>query len=309
MGSNRIPDALGALLNMAHDMNDGATTHGAAVGLVHHTSTTLGALLLTTETSQSNYKIADKANSDAGVALRVADSNGKGFIASVRDALKRRLGKIYNADWAVVGFKNNSLAVPESQADRATLLTSIKKYFTDNPTFQINDPNLPLTAASANTYSLALTAATSGVKDKGEDYLVKKGLRDTASKNLRGEMSGMIGEIGDLIDDHDPRWLWFGLNLPGSPTSADPVENLAATPISQGFLATWPHPKNANLFHVEIQVVGVDTAFHRIASTAETNVSATSLPANAAIDLRVLSVSDNGNETAPSNVVRVVTLA
>ena len=121
---------------MAHDMNDGALAHGAAVGLVHHTNTTLGTAITGTETAQLDYKKADKANSDANTALRVADSNGKGFIASAREALKPRLGKNFNDAWAVVGFKNNSLAVPDSQDDRVTLLATIKKYFTDNPPFK-----------------------------------------------------------------------------------------------------------------------------------------------------------------------------
>ena len=88
--------------------------------------------------------------------------------------------------------------------------------------------------------------------------------------------------------------------------AADPVANLTVTAISCGFLATWPHAANANLYHGEIQVSGTDTAFRRVFSTGETSASQTGLPPAATVDVRVLSVSVNGTEAQPSNVVRIV---
>lgn len=307
MGSNKLPSGQAPLWSLAHDMNDGATDHGAAVGLVHHTAATLGAALALAETTQSDYKKAGKAVSTAGDTLKTADANGKGFITLAREALKPSLGKTFNPDWAVVGFKNNSLAVPDDQDERLALLNQMNKYFTDNPAMEINTPKLVVTAAAAKGFWQGLFDGQKGVEDAEEDYLVKQTARDNADLALRAEMTGMIGELGDLLDDFDPRWLWFGLNQPGAAVAADPVVNLVVTPIACGFLAVWPHAANANLYHVEIQVIGTDADFRRVATTGETTSSQTGLPAGATVDVRVLSVSEKGAEAAPSNVVRIVT--
>jgi hypothetical protein len=309
MASNQLPDGQGSLWGLAHDMKDGATSHGAAIGLVHHTAATLGAALTLAESTQGVYKTADKAMSDAGIALRLADSNGKGFIATVHGALTPKLGKNFSPEWAEVGFKNNSLAVPGTQDDRLALLNSMNLYFIAHPAMEINDPthNLVVTAVAAKAFWQAIITGRSGVNTTQEDYLTKKTARDNADQSLRDEMSGMVTELGDLLDDLDPGWLWFGLNQPGAVTSADPVANLAVTAIARGFLAVWPHAANANLYHLEIQIIGTDADFRRVATTSELSASQTGLPAAATVDVRVLSVSANGTEAAPSNVVRIVT--
>ncbi len=309
MGSNRLPDAQAPLWGMAHKMQAGADKHGAFLGLVHHTAVTLGVALNLAENTQADFTKADKASADAADAWDVADANGKTFITLVHDALKPKLGKRFSPEWAEVGYKNNSLAVPASPDERLTLLNSVNKYFSDNPAMEINDPvhNLIVTAVAAKTFWQAIMDANSGVNEAEEDYDQKMTARDNADQALRAEMSGMIAELGDLLDDLDPAWLWFGLNQPGAATAADPVENLSATPIAGGFLAVWPHAANANIYHVEIQISGTDADFRRVATTAETTTTQTGLPPAATVDVRVLSVSATGGEAAPSNVVRIVT--
>ncbi len=163
------------------------------MGLVHHTAATLGAALALAETTQSDYKKAGKAVSTAGDTLKTADGNGKGLITLAREALKPSLGKTFNPDWAVVGFKNNSLAVPDHQDERLALLNQMNKYFTDNPAMEINTPKLVVTAAAAKGFWQGLFDGQKGVEDAEEDYLVKQTARDNADLALRAEMTGMIG--------------------------------------------------------------------------------------------------------------------
>jgi hypothetical protein len=294
---------------LAHDMKDGAVKHGTAIKLVHHTDVTLGAALTLAENTQADYKKADKATTDAGIALRLADANGKAFIATFRDALARRLGQTFNPTWAEVGFKNNSLAVPGSPDERLTLLNGMNEFLLGDPTMEVNNPtqNVIVTAAAAKTFWQAILDGRSAVNTAQENYLAKMRLRDDADTALRAEMSGMVGELGDLLDDLDPGWLWFGLNQPGAASAADPVANLSVSPVARGWLAVWPHAANANLYHVEQQVSGTDANFVRVLTTAEMTASQTGLPPAATVDVRVLAVSATGTEAAPSNVVRIVT--
>ena len=56
------------------------------------------------------------------------------------------------------------------------------------------------------------SAAADGNNVSGQ----KKNVRDAAVTKLRNRMSGLMNELGQLLDDNDPLWLAFGLNQPGA---------------------------------------------------------------------------------------------
>ena len=310
MASNKLPDKLELLFALGHDMLDGAAGHGAQIGLTQHTAVTLGAVLADAdaEAKQLAYDTAAKTSSDNYTAQRVADSNGKAFIGTARDALKPLLGKQYNPAWTATGFPDGSLAIPGSLDQRKTLLNALNLYFKANPSQEISVPNrIEATAAAAKKFYDALTTASTAIKDGLKDEQTKKIARDTAVDDaLRGEMSGMIAEIGLKLDALDPGWLWFGLNKPGATGGADVAADLTVTAIAGGFVAHWSHAANAALYHLQILIVGTDADFRNVKTTAETEATLTGLPAGATVKIRIVSVNDNGTEAKAGDEVQVV---
>jgi hypothetical protein len=185
---NRLPDNRGALKTLGLDMADGAERHGAGLNLVHHTGATLTVKNNKFTLASTAVGVAESATGDAVIAQRLADSNSKGFIATARDYLKRRLGKTWSAAWSAVGFTSHSLAVPGKLGDRINLLEKISNYFIANPTFEINSPNLVVTGVLANDLFNVSRTARKDVDDALEREAAAHRALDTAEKELRAEM-------------------------------------------------------------------------------------------------------------------------
>ena len=71
--------------------------------------------------------------------------------------------------------------------------------------------------------------------------------------------------------------------------------------------ADWDDTPRALRYHVELQIVGVDLDFRRVATVTDSDATITGLPSGATVRVRVLAVNDAGNGP-PSGVVEVVLL-
>jgi hypothetical protein len=237
-------------------------------------------------------------------AVTVADSNAKSFIGSARRVLINYLGEGYSQLWDATGFPNNSTAVPGTQAEREALLQSLRNYFTANPAQQ----NAPLNITSGQAGALltaladARTAAAEGNAVAGQ----KKNLRDAAVKTLRTRLSGLIAELGQLLDDLDPLWLAFGLNEPGATNLPDVVDSLILTAGTAGtVLADWSDTSRATRYRVFKQIVGVDAAFVFVGNVTDSDYTFTGLPSGATVNIRIVAANDAG-EAQPSSPAQIV---
>jgi hypothetical protein len=306
MASNALPNPLDDVFTLGEDMADGCHNHQAAIGLKQNTETNVRADLDATIDAQTVYKAALSAKTDFSTAVTVADSNGKAFISSARRVLANNLGENWNQSWVATGFPDLSTAVPGTQAKRQALLLSLKNYFTANPTYEVNTPKLVVTAAKAGVLFTALSTARVAASDGNTDAGAKKVLRDAAEQNLRDRLSGLISELGQLLDDTDPLWLAFGLNEPGATNLPDTVDGLVLTAGPAGIVVLhWSTPPRATRYRVFKQIDGVDPMPVNISTVSDSDATLTGQPSGKTLKIYVIAANDAG-QAAPSDTVTIV---
>jgi len=306
MASNALPDPLDDLFTLAEDMADGCHNHQAAIGLKQNTETDVRTDLANAVTAQEQYQAALSAKTDLSTAVTVADSNGKAFISAASSVLAQILGGTWSQAWVATGFPDLSTGVPSTQSKRQALLLSLQNYFTANPAYEINTPKFVVTAAQAGVlfkaFSDARVAAAEGNTAAGN----KKALRDDAAQNLRYRMSGLISELGQLLDDTDPLWLAFGLNEPGATNLPDQADGLALTAGPAGtVLAHWSSASRATRYRVFQQIDGVDPMPVNNLTTSESDATLTALPSGKTLKIYIIAANDAG-QAAPSDTVQIV---
>lgn len=306
MSSNRLPNPLADLFTLAEDMADGCHNHETAIGLKQNKEADVRADLAAAIAAQKDYQTALSAKTDLSTAVTVADSNGKAFIGLAGSVLGQFLGTAWSQAWVATGFPDQSTGVPTTQSKRQALLLSLQNYFTANPGYEVNTPKLVVTAARAgvlfNAFSDARMAAAEGNTTAGN----KKALRDDAAQNLRYRMSGLIAELGQLLDDTDPLWLAFGLNEPGATNLPDQADGLALTAGPAGtVLAHWSSAARATRYRVFQQIDGVDAIPVNVLTTGESDATLTGLPTGKLVKIYIVAANDAG-QAAPSDTVQIV---
>lgn len=304
MAANPIPTSLNALTALAEDAADGANTHEAAVGLKQNKEADIRADLTDLLAKIAVHAAAVGVKPEQSAAVRTADSNGKAFIATSRDVLIPSLGGQWSQTWEPTGFPNQSLGVPRTQPERQSLLASLRDYFTANP-MQENAP-LSITAALAGTHFTALSDARSGFHQGVTLIGQTKATRDVAAIQLTKRLRGLIDELTQLLNGDDPRWYAFGFNPPSASATPDQVEGLVVTPGPNGTLfADWDDTPRAARYYVEIQIVGVDASFRRVATVIDSDATITGLTSGTTVRIRIIAVNDAGSGP-PSDVLEVV---
>ena len=307
MAANPIPTTPSQLFAFAEDAADGAHNHGVAIGLKQNTETAIRADLTAAIAAQTAYGNAKSAKDTFSTNLRVADSNGRSFIKAASALFSQTISEGWTPAWEATGFPNNSTAVPTTQDERLTLLGSLKNYFTANPTSEVNTPKLVLTAVKAGTLATALSDARSAVNDGNTDAGNKKNTRDAAVTALTTRMSGLIAELGQLLDDNSPVWDAFGFNEPGASSTPDVPEALIITPGTAGVLhLDWADARLATRYRVWKQVVGVDANFIAVATVNDSNATLTGLPSGKTVKIQVTAANDAGESGASAEASAVV---
>jgi hypothetical protein len=110
---------------MGDNMIEGIRRSGGKVGVTWITDAIIQTALANAKTAIATYgeKRAEKMKLVA--AQSVADEQGSRFISAARGVMVLFLGSTYSDAWAPTGFPNQSTAVPESMAERQTLLNSL----------------------------------------------------------------------------------------------------------------------------------------------------------------------------------------
>ncbi len=304
MASNKLPISIEPLFTLAEDMADGLNAHEAAIGVKQNKEADVRAALTAAITAQGNFKAAQTAKVALSTAVTVADSNAKAFIGAARRLLVNYLGEGWSQSWEATGFPNQSTAVPDTQAERQALLQSLQNYFIAHAA-QENVP-LNLTAAQAGVLFTALSDARSNAAAGNTDTGQKKNLRNAAVTALRTRMSGLVNELGQLLDDNDPRWLAFGLNLPSATALPDQADSLVLTAGGAGVvLADWSDASRATRYRVFKQVAGVDTDFVFVTTVTDSDYTFTGLPGTKTVKVQIIAANDAG-EAPPSTPAEIV---
>jgi hypothetical protein len=304
MASNQLPVAINALFTLAGDMADGCNAHEAAVGLKQNKNADVQADYTPALAAQTDHLAAQSAKVALSAAVTVADSNAKSFIGSARRVLVNYLGAGYSQLWDATGFPNNSTAVPATQAERQALLQSLVNYFTANPAQE--NAALNVTAARAGVVLTALADARDAAAEGNAVAGQKKNVCDAAVAKLRARLSGLMNELGQLLDANDPLWLAFGLNEPGATNLPDVADSLVLTAGGAGVvLADWSDASRATHYRVFKQVVTVDAAFVFVTSVTDSDCTLAGLPGGKTVKVQIISANDAG-QAQPSTTAEIV---
>ena len=194
--------------------------------------------------------------------------------------------------------------MPGTQAKRQVLLQSLQNYFTAHPA-QENAP-LNITAARAGILFTALSDARSAANDGNTAAGQKKNLRDAAEKTLRNRMSGLVSELGQLLEDTDPLWLAFGLNEPGATNLPDVADSLILTAGGAGVvLADWSDASRATRYRVFKQIVGVDATMVAAVTVTDSDYTFTGLTSGKTLKVQIIAANDAG-QAQPSTTAEIV---
>jgi hypothetical protein len=134
-----------------------------------------------------------------------------------------------------------------------------------------------------------------------------KAARDADVNALFEEVSETISELEDLLEDTDPRWEIFGLNIPANPSAPLGVASLTVTAAGAGReLAAWTYAVRAESYRLFLKRTGVDAEPVNIADPADLEYTIKDLTPGTTIEVYVVPRNDGGDGPASPTVSKVV---
>ena len=306
MASNELPRNIDDVFTLGEDMADGGHAHEVTIGLKQNLEADVRTDLNAAIAAQASYKDSLSAKVALSTSVTVADSNAKAFLGTARRILITTLGEGWSQVWEATGFPDGSNAVPGTQAKRQALALSLKNYLLTHNGLEVSTQAIHFTAVYAGNIFTALSDARSAANDGNTLAGQKRDLRDAAVKTLRTRMSGLVGELGQKLDDTDPLWLAFGLNLPGATNLPEVADSLVLTAGGAGEVhSDWSDASRATHYRVFKQVVGADATFVFVATMSDSDYTFTGLPSGATVNIQIISANDAG-QSQPSTAAQIV---
>ena len=322
---NETPENQKVLLALAKKMRAGAASLQDVIGLHHHRDTTLNAAILKLEGdpaaapgsnankgSQLVFKSCEDVAKDARSALKaLSDGAVRGLLTAYRDVLEYIHGKKHNAGWSAAGF-TDGITVPREHDKRQSLLATMRSYLAANAGHeaslpQPSGPPLAVTAAAALALGATFQAAFDLVNSREAEQANCKNVRDADKQALFDEVSGTTTELSGLLDDDDPRWENFGLNIPANPNPPEPVSTVTLTAVGTGREElAWTAATRATYYRLFRKVHGVDTDFQFIKRDIDLDHTFTGLTPGATVSAYVIAANSGGEAAASPTVTKVV---
>ena len=318
MTGNTIPQNYEPLVHLLADAVNGASQHGAAVGLKQNDAAALRAALgeLIGHPGGPNFQpppypgakavlnaaVANK--SAATAALRSAQSNGRALAMACIGALKPRLGNHWNAAWTEAGFTGGSLQVP---ANPEFVLRNLQAYYGRHPDHEVPQLTEQL-ACTADACAGAVWAIATAQANSTQSNVAAAEARhqfDVAVKAARMRLSGLREELARLLADDDHRWYAFGFDRPSHVGSPDTPENLIATPGAPGMLyVDWDDARRADGYR--LRAAAADGKLLAESLPQDSAATLTGLPSGSTVSLTVTARNATGESPASEPVTAVV---
>jgi hypothetical protein len=256
MASNKIPGSYDILMALATQCIDGAGQVGPGIPLTTNTQQAISADRTALLNAQTIFKQQSAGLKPAYEEYHAQLEQCYGWAVKARDYLKQYLGNYFNQAWVEAGFRN-SIAVERGDDFLSPLLATLQALFITHEAWQ--DAPHEITAAQAQTLYDALTATRSAVNATRLAASKAKETRDTAFTAMRVRLIGLCAELKQKIGLYDPRWVAFGLNIPGASTTPAVPENVTAVSYGPGqILATCDPVPNATHYRFFTQQNLVD---------------------------------------------------
>ena len=319
MASNKITRTYNPLVQHGEDAADGAAAHGDAIGLSQHTAAKINTDVESIVGKPAgpggtppavpglkgllNAALANKVQKTS--AKNLERSNGRALVGHVVHVLKPRLGKEWSAAWNGPGFTAGNLTIPDNPL---TILQQSAAYFVQHPAHEVLDlipglvPPIAVTAASCNAAAQAISNAATQSNQSNADVATARQNLDAGLAALRKRLSGLLNELGDLLDDDDPRWYAFGFERPSDPETGTVPENVIVAPGAAGsgrLFVDWDDARRAEKYRA--RVINVTNPGTTLATkiVEESEATFDGLPSATSIRVMVTTLNDAG-ESQPS---------
>lgn len=250
---------------------------------------------------KDKWNLAKAAKVTATGTLQTAEGKGRAQAQSCLSVLKPLLGSLWNNKWINAGFSTGSLEVPSNPL---TLLQQLRTYFALNPTHETTN-----VATRVNATAAACQQAADNIVDAAKVSNESNTAAGTAKKNLqdgiksaRGRLTGLRGELDQLLSAEDERWYSFGFGRPADPTTPAVVRHVVFTAAGPGsFFTDFDDAKNADSYRVRVLDTGV-TPPKEIAQKIvdESEATFTGIPSGTHVQIIVTARNDSGGESGPS---------
>jgi hypothetical protein len=292
MASNSLPTNAAQVIGLGTKMQQGLITFGEVLKITQVTAAELQAELSAFITSDGDFNAARSAKQAAYDTFKPAEVALSERLQVTRNVLAARFGNRWSTMWAQAGFINASTAVPTRIEDRFGLALNLANFFTANPTFEV--ASMGVTAAALTTLrNNALTAqqavlvADSTLKTKGSAW-------DTAFATLTDTMRSLVNILRATLDDNDPRWLQFGLEMPATNTTPAKPANVTAHLDATGAIVTQcDSVPLATRYRWRMMIVGVDTDYRLAARSVDPMGSITGIMPGQRLQIVVQAVNGN----------------
>ena len=300
---NEIGKTIPALLTQAEDCADGAAQYGAALGLFHNTEAAVREDINDLLGERNGHVSSRVVMADMRRTLETRIKEARAFLTMARDILKPQLGRSYSEAWDPTGF-TGSLAVPFNAGKLQSMLQLMHQFLASNETMQKAELNI--TAARAGVLFNELSEARSAIHAQRTQVRNMINSRDEKAENLRKRIRGLIKELGQMLTPLDPRWLAFGLNMPGAQETPEAPLNVTAVLIGPNAVAVkWSAAARAEYYRVWMRL-GDAEDWESAGSPADLDFTIEGLPSSTPVQIAVSAVN-NGGESGLSEVATVTT--
>jgi hypothetical protein len=320
MATNETPSKYSKLIPRLEDAYDGAVAHGAAIGLLQNVAATLRAVLdalvgtpagpgnvpPAVEGTRSKWDNAKPAKTVKNAAAEAAKRDGRKMVRTCQNVLKPVLGDSWNTNWQTAGFIGGSLAVAPNPA---TQLQGLRQYFVDNPGFEVNNPLSQLVATAdaceAQAQLISTTESESNQADANAD--AAKTAYDNSMAEARMRLTGLRGELQQLLADDSEIWYAFGFNKPSDPETPEVATGLVATAGAAGSRSmsyVWNQARRADSSRVIVFLTATPTTILANTIVQDRNYTFTGEAGGLAdVSATVTSRNSNGGESAASTAL------
>ena len=263
--SEKLPTNAGQLLGLGTKMQVGLVELGQSLGITQITPAALLTILNAFATADNSFNAVRSARQAASDTYQASMAVLDGWLLTTKNVLAGRFRPRWSTAWAQAGFVVHSTAMPKRIEDRIALTGRLIAFFTVNPGAEV--PNMQVTAARGTTLqATVLTNQAALMNTIRTQETLNQGWTE-AFQALTHEMWSLVKILEATLEDDDPRWLAFGLPMPGTPrTPLAPTEVTAQLDAAGVMLVQCPPVALATRYRCRMRLVGVETDFRLVAS-------------------------------------------
>ncbi len=262
---NPIAKSSAAFIALGTNMDKGLLDLGELLGIKQITETEFKTDLDGYITADGAYINARSATQDASNAFQEKLDELSTLLQKTRNVLAASFGSTYSTVWAQAGFINASTQVPKRIDDKLGLAVSLVSFLGTHPTYE--QPTLGVTKAGIEASRTATVTAQQAYGTAQITQKDKSRARDTAYETLATDMRTVIKNLSEILEANDPRWLAFGLNMPGADvTPSQPINVTATVDASGNIVVTCDPVALATRYRARMLRVGVDPDYRLAAS-------------------------------------------